>query len=159
MFRALPLVAILALPGCRTGLLDPTDGGASAGARFDLAAMDLPFVCDVTGEATVGSIACGAMSCTGNGATCCVDDTSGAGTCGAAAACPGGFSTFTCDGPEDCPSALCCFTGNVTRGKSDCLKTCGGNVVCHSAADCPKGDRCVQHPAFPPGSGVCKPTC
>jgi hypothetical protein len=43
----------------------------------------------------------------------------------------GGFQCENCDGPEDCPSGVCCL------GRCSADGTCSSQVSCHFATDCP----------------------
>ncbi len=69
--------------------------------------------------------------------------------------CSGGEYVFACDGPEDCPGAICCAT-NVGFGDVECRENCSDdNTVCKSNADC--ADLCVE--PFPPPYGDAYMTC
>ncbi len=87
------------------------------------------------------------------GQVCCVSSMSLQGSC--ADDCSGGEYTFACDGPEDCPGAICCAT-NVGFGDVECRENCSDdNTVCKSNADC--ADLCVE--PFPPPYGDAYMTC
>lgn len=71
---------------------------------------------------------------------------------GAPCSCPAcgthSFNDIGCDGPEDCPGALCCAysTGTQQYSRTACAPSCQGNgesVVCKDPRDClSTGDGC-----------------
>jgi hypothetical protein len=65
------------------------------------------------------------------------------------------FRRYDCDGPEDCPGGVCCF-GESSRCATDCP---GGAEMCHSIADCPKGQVCCTNFVLGSGDGLCLGAC
>jgi len=89
------------------------------------------------------SIAAGEFCCEGSPLYC------------STTSCGGGFHEYDCDGPEDCPSGVCCFDGNV----SACTVHCQVAAMCHTIADCPKGQICCLNFVLGPGDGLCLGAC
>jgi hypothetical protein len=126
---ALALVVLVA-SSCRSPEIVPTTDGATG----DLASRP--------DGASVG-VQCGSSFCdTSTGALCCetFPPTCGAGPCSS------GIQAVACDGPEDCPGAVCCLFVSPMFG-SFCAMSCdnGGKqrgVICHTRADCSAGEVC-----------------
>jgi hypothetical protein len=55
--------------------------------------------------------------------------------------------SFVCDGTEDCPGERCCGSGSGT----ECLPTCTGFHICHTAAECGDGESCCPNGGGVPG--------
>jgi hypothetical protein len=131
----------------------PTGGGNSAGGTTATGgAAVAPF-----GDLGVGDVSCGpgALVCPG-GQVCC-DILFQAETCVASFAACGceattdDCATFACDGPEDCPGAVCCgamnYDGMNELAGSSCKATCeppNEVIVCSTDADCTSGGSCMS---------------
>jgi hypothetical protein len=165
--RALRLAITILLfsSACRTPLL--TDDGGSGGSPVsdggrDLAGLDAG-PCDAAVQVVTGTPSPGAIACNANGScmlgsndVCCSNfDTPPFDKTCSQGMCPMGFSTFACDGPEDCPGAICCFAGDTVKGNATCKLPCEGRVVCHKTSDCPSTLECLTHFGFPDGTGLC----
>ena len=71
--------------------------------------------------------------------------------------CHGNQVPLTCDGPEDCPGAQCCY-GNGGQGGSTCKASCS-TIACHRDTDCPQATSKCCPKAFTPAYGVCQTAC
>lgn len=126
-------VLLVCATSCRTReIVSPsTDGG---GAPSDLSSQP---------DASQIGVECGGTFCnTSSGAICCESFPP---VCGAGPCSPG-TQAVACDGPEDCPAAVCCLFVSPNFG-SFCATTCdqAGNqrgVICHTRADCQTGEIC-----------------
>jgi hypothetical protein len=95
-------------------------------------------ICTTTSTAPM--IACGSSVC-GAGQVCCIPNTNmGSDVC-ATGACPSGYATRACDGPEDCSTGSSCCGGDLVDPYT---ATCGPSgsctgvqELCHTGADCP----------------------
>lgn len=96
--------------------------------------------------------ACGSTTCTNGQQDCCIGVME---ACKPTGTCPS--QGFACDGPEDCPGAVCCF-GNGGQGGSTCKATCA-SIACHHDADCPQATPKCCPKAFTPNYGVCQTAC
>lgn len=96
--------------------------------------------------------ACGGTTCTNGQQDCCIGVMQ---ACKPTGTCPS--QGFACDGPEDCPGALCCF-GNGGQGGSTCKATCS-SIACHHDADCPPATSKCCPKQFTPNYGVCQTAC
>jgi hypothetical protein len=101
-----------------------------------------------------GGISCGASECLiGGDLVCCVDNALR--YCSPVGACSSGTPIY-CDGPEDCPGAVCCQpTGEQSLV---CRVQCAGSTICHGDGDCPaSAPRCC--PGKANGYGSCAASC
>lgn len=63
---------------------------------------------------------------------------------------PDQYGVVACDGPEDCPGAVCCYQASgmstVVDGACVAADTCLGERIrtCNTRADCPPGGACVR---------------
>jgi hypothetical protein len=123
----------------------PGDGAADDGPRGDA-----PMGGGVD-AAIVPGPACGATTCTLGQQECCIGAVS---VCKPSGTCPS--QGFACDGPEDCPGAVCCFPNN---NGSRCQTNNCQDIACHKDADCPAGTaKCCPKP-FTPNYSVCQVQC
>jgi len=127
------------------------------------------------GQPVAGSVTCGLKACTISSQSCCFGDnvTPYCYPKGQLLGCKcTGIlcekAVVNCDGPEDCPNALCCATKGVTGQHFDrlsCATTCQNSigvtaaVVCHlnTSGECDGGQSCVTDPRLPGGYGLCGP--
>ena len=127
--------------GIATGGATNTGGTTSVAAQF--------------GDLGVGDVNCGpsVTVCPGGSVCCdilfqtetCVDSFSACGCETQTEDC----ASFACDGPEDCPGAVCCgarnYDGMNEFAASSCKATCeppGELVICRTDADCIAGGSC-----------------
>jgi hypothetical protein len=122
----------------------PGDGAMSDGPRVDASMMGID-------AAITPGPACGATTCTLGQQECCIGVVS---VCKPAGMCPS--QAFACDGPEDCPNAVCCFPNN---NGSRCQTNNCQDIACHKDADCPGGVPKCCPKAFTPGYNVCQAQC
>ncbi len=95
--------------------------------------------------------ACGATTCTLGQQDCCIGVMT---VCKPAGTCPS--QGFACDGPEDCPNAVCCYPNN---NGSRCQANNCQDIACHADTDCPAGTpKCCGKP-FTPSYKVCQTQC
>jgi hypothetical protein len=137
-------------PGATTGPGDPASTSVSTGPGATTSGTT------VTSSTSSGSmdpqVPCGPenggvlVDCA-PGEVCCFHmldpalDTCQSGGCGAE------FATIGCNGPEDCPSGLCCgdfddFLGDLYLVGIACATSCAGPddfVMCNTSADCGGG--------------------
>jgi hypothetical protein len=133
------LALVIACGGDKSKAIDAAPGG-DAGVD---APSNPPPIDGNMPDASQG-VACGAMTCVNGQEECCFT-MPGAGTCDPAGSCAG--VAFTCDGPEDCPGAVCCVRGNNpgTPGGSECRNPCQTQDLCHTNGDCGGGSpKCCQ---------------
>jgi hypothetical protein len=138
--RALVFLVALALVACGS----PLDTRDLTVADFDMS---------TTAPGGDGGVTCGNSECLiGADNVCCLD--SAIRYCAPLGACSA--TPVFCDGPEDCPGAVCCQpTGTMTLV---CRTQCAGTVVCHGDADCPAAQlRCCQGRLN--GYGGCASAC
>ena len=95
--------------------------------------------------------ACGAVTCTLGQQDCCIGVVN---ACKPTGTCPS--QGFACDGPEDCPGAVCCFPNN---NGSRCQANNCQAIACHADADCPAATAKCCPKAFTPSYGVCQVQC
>jgi hypothetical protein len=96
--------------------------------------------------------ACGAVTCTLGQQDCCIGVVN---ACKPTGTCPS--QGFACDGPEDCPNAVCCYP-NQNNG-SRCQSNNCQAIACHADTDCPTATpRCCAKP-FTPSYKVCQVQC
>jgi hypothetical protein len=118
----------------------------------DLALLDFDMATTMPGGD--GGIACGPGDCLiGGDQVCCLDNALR--YCAPASACSTGIPVY-CDGPEDCPGAVCCQPPAMTA--IVCITQCNGTVLCHSDGDCPSAQpRCC--PDRVQGFAACATGC
>src|SRR4051812_21843088 len=134
MMRALMWMLLL---GCRTQPLADRDLSRPA----DLSQSEPQFVS--CGRDQTCSIAAGEHCCDASPLFC------------ATAPCVNA-DQFDCDGPEDCPGAICCFPIRDSFAHAACAADCPGEGrLCHSIADCPEGLVCCLNFVLGPGDGLC----
>lgn len=121
------------------------DGGPTDGAR-DASSID--------GAVMVGpGPACEGVTCMLGSEDCCLSATS---VCKPAGTCPS--QGFACDGPEDCPNAVCCYP-NANNGSRCQTNSCQA-VACHKDTDCPSAtSKCCPKTFAPSNYGVCQTAC
>jgi len=149
MLRTFVIALVLIACGSNSGGNDKTDATSSSdGPRTDGPPVDG----SMTVDAAIGpGPACGATTCQLGAQVCCIGTTS---VCRLPAQCP--TESFECDGPEDCPAAVCCFPNS---GGSRCQTNHCGEPACHVDADCPTGTpRCCPK-MFTPEYRSCKVAC
>ena len=124
----------------------PGDGATSDGPRI----IDAPMGGGVDAAIAPGP-ACGPTTCTLGQQECCIGAVS---VCKPSGTCPS--QGFACDGPEDCPGAVCCFPNN---NGSRCQTNNCQDIACHKDADCPAGTPKCCPKAFTPSYNVCQAQC
>lgn len=135
MIRVVVVMAVFAACGGDSAkAIDAAPGGD--GTRID--GPPTPPVIDAPGADAAQGVACGATTCVEGQEECCFASP-GAGTCEHTGTCTG--IAFTCDGPEDCPGAVCCVRGNTPNdpGGSACENPCQTQNLCHTNGDCGGG--------------------
>jgi hypothetical protein len=101
--------------------------------------------------AIMAGAACGSTTCTLGTEECCIGQNN---VCKAAGTCP--TQAFACDGPEDCPNAVCCFPNS---GGSRCQTNNCNAIACHDDGDCPSSATKCCTKSFSPNYGVCQTAC
>jgi hypothetical protein len=115
---------LMMLAACRTQPLSPVDDALAPVAPTDPRA-----------------VACGGQDCGTPGEVCCTLDEGASGACAPAsvAACPSSLG-YACDGPEDCPSGLCCedpaASGARCTDANGCIRDALTFELCHRDSDC-----------------------
>jgi hypothetical protein len=151
MLRIFVIAVALVACGSDGGSNDKLDAPSSGdGPRTDAPAGDGP-VTNVDAAISPGA-ACGAVTCTLGQQDCCIGVMN---VCKAAGTCPS--QGFACDGPEDCPGAVCCYP-NSNNGSRCQANNCQA-IACHADTDCPTGtSKCCLKP-FSPDYKVCQAQC
>src|SRR5689334_22325614 len=139
------LVIAMALVAC---------GGGGGGGGDDSQQKDAPPPAGdgpMIDAAIAAGPACGATTCTLGQQECCIGAVN---VCKATGTCPS--QGFACDGPEDCPGAVCCFPNS---GGSRCQANNCQAIACHVSTDCPMATPKCCPKTFTPGYGVCQVQC
>jgi hypothetical protein len=136
------LVVVLGLAACG----NPLDTSDANPPDFDMS-MTMP-----GGD---GGIVCGTSDCLlGADLVCCLDGALR--YCAPVGACSSGTPIY-CDGPEDCPGAVCCQP--MGAQSIECRVQCSGSVICHGDGYCPaSAPHCCDGKASG-GYGSCAPAC
>ncbi len=161
--RPLLVFFTLSLITCRTREdVPPITDGSVADLRGDLAVGEMssnPLCDEVNGVRGGAHLRCGGSDCFSS--VCCVDSASGKQTC--ESKCATGLNEFSCDDPQDCMGAACCFNHEGPPPfRAVCTNGfCNGLEVCHKTSDCPPGLglMCRKMTGFPDGTGACQPPC
>jgi hypothetical protein len=155
MRRALLLLLAVAA-GCSSGALAQQGNADALSTVVDSSAIDAstldatPAAADASAPDLAGSdamvgVPCNNLFCdTSNGNVCCEGFPP---TC-SATPCPVGIQSDACDGPEDCPGRFCCLLVAPLFG-TECVTSCGQTgdqrgLICHTDADCPPNQACLQ---------------
>jgi hypothetical protein len=84
--------------------------------------------------------------------------------CGTAGQCDPGYVVLSCNGPEDCPGAVCCANQDSQQSYTGiaCQPTCegpGAIVMCSKTQQdvCPMGTTCQHSQQLGNGYRVCAP--
>jgi hypothetical protein len=144
------LVLALALVACG----DDSNAKRDAPAGGDGPRIDAPRDGSTTNaDASVApGPACGAVTCMLGMEDCCIGTMN---VCKPSGTCP--TQGFACDGPEDCPGAVCCYP-NGANGSRCQTNNCQA-VACHTDGDCPSGTPKCCFKSFSPGYNVCQTAC
>jgi hypothetical protein len=105
-----------------------------------------------------GSVNCGATICSIPDGEHCFDRSRL--VCQTAAC--GDSDQFDCDGPEDCPGAVCCFPKRNAFSRAACASSCpamSASVLCHETRDCRPGQVCCLNFLLGPSNGLCLGAC
>ena len=150
MLRTFVIAMVLVACGSDGGSRPKTDAPTSSdGPRSDGPPGDGP---PMMIDAAIGpGPACGATTCMLGQQVCCIGVTS---VCRIPAQCP--TEGFACDGPEDCPGAVCCFPNN---GGSRCQTSNCNEIACHADTDCGGATPKCCPKAFTPEYRSCQPQC
>src|SRR5262245_3153161 len=112
--------------GGGTKMDGPPGGGGDASGGIDAPRGDA-----ASGDASIAlGPACSGTTCMLGTQECCLAAVS---VCKPAGTCPS--QGFLCDGPEDCPGAVCCYP-NANNG-SRCQTNNCQQLACHGDGDCP----------------------
>jgi hypothetical protein len=148
------IAVVLALAACggdgSGGRLDAPPSGTDA-PRTDAPPGDGPPM-TVDGPAVALGPACGAVTCVLGQEDCCIGATS---VCKPTGTCPS--QGFACDGPEDCPNAVCCYP-NQNNGSRCQTNNCQA-IACHVDTDCPGATPKCCAKLFTPNYKVCQTQC
>jgi hypothetical protein len=132
-----------------TGCQHPRPG-ADAGARDLAGAPDLTVIVGVV---------CGSVRCaTDADQFCDTGDFGQSGTCRAHTT--PSATAYACDGPEDCPSSVCCRTpdGSACSAFGFCVAgSVKGELMCHTQDYCGMLTCCPLQPGVP--YAVCREQC
>jgi hypothetical protein len=144
------LVLAVALVACG----DDSNAKRDAPAVSDGPRIDAPRDGSMTtGDAAIGpGAACAGTTCMLGIEDCCIGSMT---VCKPTGTCPS--QGFYCDGPEDCPNAVCCFP-NASNG-SRCQTNNCQDIACHTDGDCPSGTSKCCPKSFTPGYNVCQTAC
>jgi hypothetical protein len=126
------------------------DAPSNDGARLDTGGGSDGSTTNADAAIMVGP-ACGSTTCMAGQQECCLGQMN---VCKALGTCP--TQAFVCDGPEDCPNAICCFPNS---GGSRCQTQNCGAIACHNDGDCPTATSKCCPKAFTPNYGVCQTAC
>lgn len=153
LIGTLVIVIAVALAAC--GGSGGGDGQKDAPASGDGPRSDGPRPTDgsitIDGPPVAPGPACGATTCTLGQQVCCIGAVS---VCRVPGNCPS--LEFACDGPEDCPNAVCCFPNNTG---SRCQTNNCGAIACHVDGDCSGATPKCCPKAFTPNYKVCQAQC
>ncbi|MBX3186652.1 MAG: hypothetical protein KF819_06540 [Labilithrix sp.] len=127
-----------------SGVVDAPSDGASSDGPSD-GRSDAREVADAPTEPVVSSIDCPPTVCSlASNGRCCYDADLQSGACAfGGVACPTAANKISvaCDGPEDCPGAVCCAS---SPGTIVCQLACPTTqTVCHSTGTCPAPLTCT----------------
>ena len=135
------------------------DGGGGGNPPNDSPAppVDMPVSDGPNGDLDAPPVAvgpqCDSVLCTNGTQDCCIGGMGN--VCEPTGTCPS--QGFSCDGPEDCSGAACCY-GNGGQGGTSCKASCAA-PACHIDSDCPAGTSKCCPKAFTPNYRVCQVTC
>lgn len=146
------LVIAMALVACGSGSSQRDASSSSDAPVGDAPVGDARGDGAVTVDAAIApGAACGATTCRLGQEECCIGTMT---TCEASGTCP--TQGFACDGPEDCPNAVCCFPNT---GGSRCQTNNCQAIACHADTDCPGGTSKCCPKTISPNYKVCQVQC